>query len=559
MGFSRRKKSNRLINGSTMIVPGSDNLSMGAIRSDNSNIIKFSNIRPTPQPSQNPRQAPNIGPPTPTPSSSGILPTPTPTPTPSSTATVTPTVTPTPTITPTPSQLPLTLYFGNAPLSSITGDNVFSGTSLITFLATFSGSTNNSGQLPYGSITEYNNLIYGITTGGGTPGNSSGDIYHFNPQTNIIDQQAVFSQTSGCSPYQGMTFASDSNFYGTTTACGLGTGSLYRFDPVSLSITYLHLFSGSGAFPGQLIEYNNILYGTTYTTGANNKGYFYSYNISTSAFTIILDYDGTNGENPYLEGLVYDSGYIYGTTQGGGSNFFGTLFRYDTNTNNYNIIYNFTTTSGGGTTGIIKLYNNKIFGFCSYSTSNAAGKAFYYDLVTSGITFFANLDNDTQYGAQGEMVIIDNNIFALFPGGQLNNGTLSKIDITNGNIEVIYGFGGFYSTINGLTYYDGKIYGTTPTGGGSNNGQIFSLEYSEPMSSITSFNYSQTFTFPSCDPAQYQYIVIPQSLGTPSSFIDQLSNPVAMESPYTTTVQSVVCNVYRTTNAITSGITITVS
>lgn len=56
MGFSRRKKSGKLINGTTMIVPGSDVGSMGSIKENNSNIVKFKFGKPKSDPPPNPPQ-----------------------------------------------------------------------------------------------------------------------------------------------------------------------------------------------------------------------------------------------------------------------------------------------------------------------------------------------------------------------------------------------------------------------------------------------------------------------------------------------------------------------
>ena len=88
MGFSRRKRTNKQINGTTMIVPGSDpNLGLGGSKNFNVNITKnrFGGQPPQPEPQQ-----PKINPygPLPTPTASPISPTPT-----------TPTPTPTPSVT----------------------------------------------------------------------------------------------------------------------------------------------------------------------------------------------------------------------------------------------------------------------------------------------------------------------------------------------------------------------------------------------------------------------------------------------------------------------------
>lgn len=115
MGFSRRKRTNRQINGSTMIVPGSDpNLSLGGFKDFNNNITK---ARFTGQPPQPEVEQPKINPfgPLPTPSASYVPPSPTPTPTITSSVTPTLTQTPTPSITPSSTPPPSTYLLDDYP------------------------------------------------------------------------------------------------------------------------------------------------------------------------------------------------------------------------------------------------------------------------------------------------------------------------------------------------------------------------------------------------------------------------------------------------------------
>jgi hypothetical protein len=103
MGFTGRKRSGKLINGTTMIVPGSDIGGMGGIRETNANINKFKFGKSPNEPTvSNQPQIPFIPEPSPTPTIPSITPTPTPTvtQTPTPTVTVTPSVTETNTPTP---------------------------------------------------------------------------------------------------------------------------------------------------------------------------------------------------------------------------------------------------------------------------------------------------------------------------------------------------------------------------------------------------------------------------------------------------------------------------
>ncbi len=107
MGFTGRKRSGKLINGTTMIVPGSDIGGMGGIRETNANINKFKFGKSPNEPTvSNQPQIPFIPEPSPTPTIPSITPTPTPTVTVTPSVTETNTPTPSVTTTATPSATP---------------------------------------------------------------------------------------------------------------------------------------------------------------------------------------------------------------------------------------------------------------------------------------------------------------------------------------------------------------------------------------------------------------------------------------------------------------------
>jgi len=88
---------------------------------------------------------------------------------------------------------------------------------------------------------------------------------------------------------------------------------------------------GQGSFSPLLLGANGIFYGSaeyggSTTCGANLCGTLYKMT-PTGGFTTLVNFDGTNGSfpvGPLVQGI---DGYIYGITNGGGTNSSGTFFR----------------------------------------------------------------------------------------------------------------------------------------------------------------------------------------------------------------------------------------
>jgi uncharacterized repeat protein (TIGR03803 family) len=119
---------------------------------------------------------------------------------------------------------------------------------------------------------------------------------------------------------------------------------------LSGALTVLHSFGygyGEGANPqAGLVATNGLLYGTTYSGGAHNKGIVYS--VTPRGGEVILHSFGGHGDsaNPY-GGLVMLNHTLYGTTQNGGANAGGVLFSLTTH-GDETILHNFAYPGGVG-------------------------------------------------------------------------------------------------------------------------------------------------------------------------------------------------------------------
>ena len=94
--------------------------------------------------------------------------------------------------------------------------------------------------------------------------------------------------------------------------------SLFTF--CNAQYTVLHNFRNvDGSEPQNgVIDSAGILYGMTYTGGANMDGCIYSYNTGSNTYTDLHDFNLINGANPYGS-LLLSGTTLYGMASSGGA------------------------------------------------------------------------------------------------------------------------------------------------------------------------------------------------------------------------------------------------
>jgi uncharacterized repeat protein (TIGR03803 family) len=278
----------------------------------------------------------------------------------------------------------------------------------------------------------------------------------------VVASQAAQAQTfnvlhtftggsDGGNPSAGVTIKAGV-LYGTTYEGGAGYGAVYQMKHVGSGWTLnpLHNFAGSdGAIPTAPVVFgpDGALYGTTEFGGANSKGNVFKLRPSPTACktalcpwseTVIYSFEGgTDGSQPI--GIVFgQAGNIYGTTSSGGTNANGTAYEL--------------TSSGGGWTESVQhsfgsYYPDGLVPYRSLMTFDNAGNLY-------GTTFLGGASNA-------------GSVFQLTPSG-------------SGWIEtVIYNFQGNgdgrfpYSGL--IIDQSGNLYGTTTDAGIHGGGTVFEL------------------------------------------------------------------------------------
>lgn len=310
---------------------------------------------------------------------------------------------------------------------------------------------------PMGSFTEINNVLYATSSLGGTGG--SGTLFSYDLSTNTFSTLVNFTGTS--SPYYGSTptgvkllYASNGLLYGTTAFSNLNnSGTLFSFNPTNNAFSTLVNFNGTtlgGAPYGGVIEVNNKLYGTTNFGGTNNYGTIYSVDMSTGTHSLLASFTGSVGVTigaKAKNSLIYANGLLYGTAANSGlSGDYGVVFSIDPTTNTYSTVINFNGTNGGNPYGnLLHASNGNLYGMTYSGGFASAGTLFEYNLATNTHSVLTNFNN-TNGGnpAYTGLIEVDPNIST----------TLNENNI-KGNIKIFPNPANQSIQIQGLDFNEG--------------------------------------------------------------------------------------------------------
>jgi uncharacterized repeat protein (TIGR03803 family) len=215
------------------------------------------------------------------------------------------------------------------------------------------GSQSGDGTNPFAGLIAVGGVLYGVTVYGGT-GNGYGTIFALDPTTEKETVLYSFGSQSGDGgePY-GSLIDVGGVFYGTTETGGTtNDGTVFTFDPTTLKEKVLYTFgsqSGDGFFSyAPLLDVAGILYGTTYYGGTSDHGTVFTVNPKTGKETVVYAFGGSpDGFGPYA-GLIDFGNILYGTTALGGTGNGGTVFAYDPKTRKESVTYRFGSKSGDG-------------------------------------------------------------------------------------------------------------------------------------------------------------------------------------------------------------------
>jgi uncharacterized repeat protein (TIGR03803 family) len=275
------------------------------------------------------------------------------------------------------------------------------------------------GSGPAGLICDASGNLYGTTSGGGVAG--GGTAFELTPQAGGGWTEKVLYSFSThpndrTNPTAALILDAAGNLYGTaSTYDGYAYGAVFELTPKAggewtekILYSFLtHPNDGWYPYAGLILDAAGNLYGTTVNGGAYGWGTVFELMPETGGGwgeKILLNFNGTDGGNPF-NSLIFDAaGNLYGTTAYGGvySSFSvggGTAFELTPNANGRwteTVLHNF-----GGTADGNVVSGSLIFDAAGnlYGTTNegGTGSCARYTVVGCGTAFELSPNSDASW------------------------------------------------------------------------------------------------------------------------------------------------------------------
>jgi uncharacterized repeat protein (TIGR03803 family) len=287
-------------------------------------------------------------------------------------------------------------------------------------------------------------------------------------------------------------------------------------------IVFSNLYSFTGGADGAtpsapLIQASNgIIYSTTEYGGYHSTfaGYGTIFQITLGGvFTSLYAFENWDGDHPFLSGLTEDSdGLLYGTTIIGGDYQSGEVFVMAPDSFLFPI-YSFAQTGGDGfgpQAGVTLGTDGGLYGTTSGGGTKNFGTIFqityFWDYTnlfsfngTNGATPYCNLIQGRDGNLYGTTFYGGSAFHGLDGNGNATGyGTIFKIT-TNGVFTSLFSFSGSNGAqpLAGLVQArDGNLYGTTELGGANGYGTVFKITTNGAFTSLFSFTSSGNGAYP---------------------------------------------------------------
>jgi uncharacterized repeat protein (TIGR03803 family) len=373
-----------------------------------------------------------------------------------------------------------------------------------------------AGADPFANVIQGSDgALYG-TTGYGSPNAIEGTVFKMNTNGSGFTVLHGFtnSPNDGAGPGGALLLGRDGALYGTTGSGGTyDAGTVFKLNTDGSGYKVIYNF-GQGNTAGPLAALvqgsDGTLYGTTYG-GYGYKGTVFKLSTNGSGFLALHTFTGTSGDGakPYAPLVIGSDGALYGTTEDGGSGGGGTVFKLQTSGSGYMVIHPFTGDAADGASPVAALIQGNdgaLYGTTEDGGSNSLGVVFKLNTDGSGytnlycFTYFYEYIQDVgeeivyPYGLYPEAALVqgsDGELYGTTAGNSGNNengaGTVFKLKTDGSGFTTVYSFtipgniDSFGTNVDGETPVasliqgtDGAFYGTAELGGNA-YGTVFKV------------------------------------------------------------------------------------
>ena len=328
----------------------------------------------------------------------------------------------------------------------------------------FAGAPNEDGAYPDGALIQGpEGQLFGTASQGGPGG--SGTIYALQPDGTGYHVLHVFSPMHG--PYvnqegghpENLLFGQDGKLYGATTLGGAdGGGVLFALRPDGTGFTILHVFpavershnvnnvNAGGSHPQARLTQDKagLLYGTTNIGGTSGYGTIFRMSPDGSGFQILHHFARTesgNGSRPGSGCVLGQDGFLYGTTDDGGANDSGVLYKMGVDGHDFKVLHEFSSPrtvsddGGGPRAPLVLTPGGSLYGSTVMGGTQGSGALFQIAADGTGFQAFHGLENTEGTSVRAALVPgQDGSLYgAAENGGPNGAGSLFRLTLPTAN------------------------------------------------------------------------------------------------------------------------------
>jgi uncharacterized repeat protein (TIGR03803 family) len=304
------------------------------------------------------------------------------------------------------------------------------------------------GMNPMGSVTEgKDGFLYGMTQSG--PINTAyGTIFRISPDGTNHTILRGLRNPDGIYPGGSLLQASNKALYGYAQEGGPGVGgTLFRINTDGTGFKVIHKFTSPEAWApsGTPVQASNgMLYGVTRAGGANGAGVIFRINPDGSGFQILHDFNTQHERDSYGSLIQGSDGYLYGMTNGGSSEFPGSVFKIKMDGTSYTVLHQFTNFADGSPMGsLVQVPDGTLYGMvvgdATGTSPSGHGNIFTIKPDGSGYNIVHYFDGTNGSVPMGSLTFYNNKLFGFtWKGGVNAGGVLFSYDITTASYKKLY-------------------------------------------------------------------------------------------------------------------------
>lgn len=367
------------------------------------------------------------------------------------------------------------------------------------------------GSSPWGGVVlDSSGDLFGMSHYGGASGDGAvWEIAHGATSASLL---ATFSGANGNMPDAGLTIDSSGDLFGDTyeggnltVNSGLGYGSVFEIVAGTSAIATLATFSGAnGEFPEGTVTLDSSgdIFGTTYGGGTSSYGTLFEVIKGSSTITSLASFTGTNGENAESGVVIDSSGDLFGSVGFGGSTGVGGVYELVHNATSITRLAPFTQQALAyyGGAGLVMDTSGNLFGTRETDGIYSDGSVFELTKNATTISIVASFNSADGLNPMGTPTLDSSGDLygTTYKGGYYGDGEVFEIPHNSSQINILTAFTGANGSapLKPTLVFDssGNLYGTTEYGGSSNSGTVF--EIGAGAASVYGQTMSLTVTVP---------------------------------------------------------------